>query len=153
MEFLSWLHPRIIHFPIAFFILYFILETTGVLFKKDTFTKTAYFVLILGIVTALLAVLTGNQAHESVKNLIGNDNSAVNQLIEQHENYATLSLWYYTALFFLRTYVVIKKKFTVKVQHLFILLAIIGCVLIILTGYFGGALVFEHGIGTKILSK
>ena len=121
MEFLSWLHPRIIHFPIAFFILYFILETTGVLFKKDTFTKTAYFVLILGIVTALLAVLTGNQAHESVKNLIENDNSAVNQLIEQHENYATLSLWYYTALFFLRTYVVIKKKFTVKVQHLFIL--------------------------------
>ena len=124
---------------------------TGTFFKKDAFTKSAYFVLILGIITALLAVLSGNQAHETVKHLISSGNIYVNKLIEQHEDYATLSLWYFTGLFFARTYLLIKKKFTVKFQYLFILLGLIGCVLIILTGYFGGALVFEHGIGTKLL--
>ena len=151
MEFLSWLHPRIVHFPIAFFILYFILETTGTIIKKDAYTKTAIFVLVLGLLTALVAVLTGNQANESIKHLIGSGNSSINQLINQHEDYASMSLWYFTGLFFLKMYLIIKKRFTERYKYLLILLGLIGCVLIILAGYFGGALVFEHGIGTKLL--
>ena len=64
MEILAGLHPRLVHFPIAFFVLYFLLETAGVMLKKEFLTKAAYIVLGLGILSALAAVLTGNQAHE-----------------------------------------------------------------------------------------
>ena len=150
MEFLSGLHPRIIHFPIAFFVLYFIFETVGATLKKEAFTKTAFFILALGVITAILSVLTGNQAHETAKNFLVEGEAYFNQLIKQHENFATLSLWYFTILFFIRMYLVIKKNLSIKVQYLFVFFSLLGCVLILLTGYYGGVLVFEHGIGTKL---
>lgn len=149
MEFLASIHPVVVHFPIAFFVLYFLLETIGTLFKKDFFTKTALFVLSLGVFFSLIAVLTGNQAHETFKYL-NNSYDYANQLIERHEELATLSLWYFTILLFIRVFLIIKKKFTSIPRYLFILFALIGCVLILLTGYYGGVLVFEHGIGTKL---
>ncbi len=150
METLSKLHPLIVHFPVAFFVLYFILETTGAVFKKEYFTKTAVFVLGLGVLTSLLAVLTGNQAHEAVKNVFSNKNIIINEIINRHENFATLSLWYFTILFFIRIYLSIKNKFDYKYGYLFILLGAIGCVLILYAGYYGGILVFEHGVGTNL---
>ena len=84
MEFLAELHPRIIHFPIAFFILYFLFETTGILLKKEYLLKSAFIVLILGVFFSLLSVLTGNQAHEVVKQ-IQIDAALYNDLIEQHK--------------------------------------------------------------------
>ena len=152
MEILAGLHPRLVHFPIAFFVLYFLLETAGVMLKKEFLTKAAYIVLGLGILSALAAVLTGNQAHEVAKNLIAN-NSSAKQLVESHETFATYSLWYFAALFFYRTYLVVKKKFSEKFQFLFILLSLLGCVLILLAGYYGGDLVINYGIGTKLLGK
>ena len=151
MDFLAELHPRIVHFPIAFFVLYFLFETSGTVLKKDFLTKSAYLVLILGIVMALGAVLTGNQSHEIIKPLI--KDAGVNALIAQHEDFATYSLWYFSALFFYRTYLAIKKRFDEKSKYLFILLGLIGFILILLTGYYGGELVFQHGAGTKLFGK
>ncbi len=150
MEALSNLHPAVVHFPIAFFILYFIMETTGVILKKEYFTKAALFVLALGVLTSLIAVLTGNQAHEIVKSAMTVDHKNINDLIDQHEMFATLSLWYFTFLISIRIYLSIKNKFDYKYGYLFILLGAIGIVLIIYTSYYGGVLVFEHGIGTKL---
>ena len=41
MEFLAQLHPKIIHFPIAFLLIYVLLEITGVITKKDFYLKAA----------------------------------------------------------------------------------------------------------------
>ncbi len=150
METLSNLHPIVVHFPIAFFILYFILETTGVILRKGYFTKPALFVLSLGVFTSLIAVLTGNQAHGAAKSVLTNKSIIINELINRHENFATWTLWYFTLLFFIRIYLSIKNKFDYKYGYLFILLGAIGCVLVFYAGYYGGVLVFEHGVGTKL---
>jgi uncharacterized membrane protein len=152
VEFLAELHPRIVHFPIAFFILYFFFESFGVILKKDFLSKAAFLILIVGVLTALLAVLSGNQAQAAARLLFANGND-LNKLIELHEEYATLTLFYFSAVLFLRIYLVIKKKLDGNWQYLFILLGLIGCYLIYTTGIHGGDLVFKHGIGTQLFGK
>ncbi|MBS3945987.1 MAG: DUF2231 domain-containing protein [Melioribacter sp.] len=149
MEFLAELHPKIIHFPIAFFILYFLFESSGIILKKEFLLKSALIILILAIISSVLAVLTGNQAYEIVKQR-QTDTLLYKDVISQHELFATITLWYFMSVMFLRIYFVVKKKFVGKNQYLFIVLGLIGSLLIFLTGSYGGELVFKYGIGTKI---
>ncbi|MEW6507510.1 MAG: DUF2231 domain-containing protein [Bacteroidota bacterium] len=149
MEFLAELHPQIIHFPIAFFILYFLFETSGILFKKEFLLKSALIILILAIIFSILAVLTGNQAYQFVKERQA-EAAFYYDIIDKHELFATITLWYFFAVLVLRVYLTVKKKFTGKTKYLFIVLGLIGSILIFLTGSYGGDLVFKYGIGIKI---
>ncbi len=153
MEFLAELHPRIVHFPVALFILYFFLEAFGILLKKNYLSKTAYIILIAGIVTAVTAVLTGNQAHEAAKMILKEKNNLLNGMIEQHEQNATITLWYFFAILILRTYFITKKIFESDWKYIFITLGLVGCYLIYITGIHGGELVFKYGIGTQLFGK
>ena len=153
MEFLAELHPRIVHFPVALFILYFFLEASGILLKKNYLSKTAYIILIAGIVTAVTAVLTGNQAHEAAKMILKEKNNLLNRMIEQHEQNATITLWYFFAILILRTYFISKKKFESNWKYIFIPIGLVGCYLIYITGIHGGELVFKYGIGTQLFGK
>lgn len=149
MEFLAELHPKVIHFPIAFFILYFLFETSGIILSKEYLSKSAFIVLALGQFFSLLSVLTGNQAHEMIKQ-IQIDAAVYNEFIEQHELFATITLWYFLGVLIARTYFTIKKKFVNKLRYIFVFLGLIGSVLIYMTGSYGGELVFKYGIGTKL---
>lgn len=149
MEFLAELHPKVIHFPIAFFILYFLFETAGIMLNKDYLNKSAFIVLALGVFFSVIAVLTGNQAHEMVKQ-VQIDAALYNEFIDQHELFSTITLWFFLALLMARTYLTVKKKFAGKVRYAFIILGLVGSVLIYITGMYGGELVFKYGIGTKL---
>ncbi len=153
MEFLAELHPRIVHFPVALFILYFFFEASGILLKKNYLSKSAYIILFVGIVTAVIAVLTGNQAHEAAKILYKEKINLLDRMIEQHEQNATITLWYFFAVLVLRTYLILKKKFENKWKYIFIPLGLAGCYLIYITGIHGGDLVFKYGIGTQLFGK
>ena len=150
MEFLAELHPRIVHFPIAFLLIYALLEIFGILSKKEFFQKSAYLFLFLGVLTAIAAVITGNQAAEIASKLKDAGAVVPTDLISQHENFANISLWYFTALLVFRTYVVIKKKFRGIFQYIFILLVIIGAYFVYKTADYGGKLVYDHGVGTEL---
>jgi uncharacterized membrane protein len=153
MEFFAQLHPLIVHFPIAFFAIYFFFELFGIILKKDFLSKSSHLILFLGVVISTAAVFTGNQAYESAKQVIGLKQNILQTEIEKHELFATLTLWYFFALLSLRTFVVIKKKFDGKFRYIFILLGLIGIYFIFMTGLSGGSLVFDFGIGTKIFLK
>jgi len=153
MEFLADLHPRIVHFPIAFFIIYSVFEISGIILKKDFLNKAAYIILIFGIITALLAVLTGNQAQDAAKLILTGKMTGISEAIEKHEEFATITIWYFTLLFILRTYLLIKKKYENSWKYIFIAFGLIGCYLIYSTGYYGGELVFKHGIGFHLQVK
>lgn len=153
MEFLAGLHPKLVHFPIAFFILYFFLETFGLVLQKEYLTKTAYIVLIAGVITALCAVLTGNQAQDLAKQVLKNNYNSLSSSVDLHEEFATVTLWYFFALLIFRTYLMLKKKFTGSLKYIFILLGLIGCYFIYMTGVYGGDLVFNFGVGTHLLGN
>jgi uncharacterized membrane protein len=153
MEFLSQLHPKIVHFPIALFIIYSLLEITGTLFKKDFFSKSAFLVLFLGILGAIAAVLTGNSAADTVQQL--NKIKAVIPVesVSEHVDYANFTLWYFAGLLILRTIVVLKKKFSGGIKYLFVILSLAGVFLVYKTAELGGKLVYKYGAGTEMIKK
>ncbi|MBU1100719.1 MAG: DUF2231 domain-containing protein [Bacteroidetes bacterium] len=150
MEFLGGLHPMVIHFPIVFFIVYCLLEIIGVIINNEKLLQIAYFTLIAGIVTALGAVLTGNQAEEFAERLYNGSLEFPHEAIELHEKFATLSLWFFTLVAVFRTYLKIKKKFKGRIRYFFIIFAVVGAYLIFKAGTAGGELVYKHGVGTNL---
>lgn len=153
MEFLAGLHPQVVHFPIAVLLLYAVFEILGILLKKDFIQKVAHILLGIGVVVSIAAVLTGNQAAEVAELMKEKFSNYPAGLIEEHETYATISLWFFFALLVFRTYLVIKKKFKGILQYLFIPLVLIGCFLIYETGDHGGKLVYKYGVGTDLIEK
>ena len=151
MEFLAQYHRVIVHFPIAFLSVYFLFEIAGLISNKEYIQKTSAILLGVGILFSLLAVLTGNQAYEIYKNnpQIQNAVSSINE----HEQYATISLFYFTALFFLKIYLIIKKNSSTILILLIIFLGFVGAILIFLTGHYGGELVYKFGLGTDLFGK
>lgn len=152
MEFLAELHHVLIHFPIAFFILYFLFEVSGIVLNKDYLIKSAFIILVLGVIGAVEAVLTGNKAEELLK-IQGLLSPQIHDVVELHEEWATITLWYFFFVLALRTYLTVTKKFVGKIRYIFIVLSVVGVFLIYKTGEYGGKLVFEHGAGTKILQQ
>lgn len=153
MEFLTNLHPVIVHFPIAFFVAFFLLEAVSFFMKKETIFNWATFTLGAGVATALIAALTGNQSHEYLKPVLKSKPVIVEDLINSHEQYATLTLWFFAAILVLRIYLLVKKKFSLKWKTLFLVFAVIGLYFVYQTGTLGGKLVFDFGVGTKLFSE
>lgn len=136
MEFLANLHPKIVHFPLAFLMLYPVMELIFILTKKDFFTKAATLFLIIGTLGALMAVFTGNQAYTFIKNW----NNESTSIFNLHQNFANLTMWFFTGLLIIKIYWIIKRKVDVKKIIVLFLLSLIGCYLVYQTGNFGGKL-------------
>ncbi len=153
MDFLSGLHPKVVHFPIAFFLAYVLLEIIGAVFKKDFFSKTAYLFLFLGVLGAVAAVLTGNAAQSAAKIIIKSRSAVQMKAIGNHETFATLTMWYFTGLLVLRTVFTLRKNFKGKIKLLMVLLALGGGYLVYHTGELGGQLVYKYGVGTQLIKN
>ena len=145
-NFLASIHSKVVHFPIALLITYSLLEIIGVLFNKDFISKSALLILCLGVFTAFLAVLTGNQASQAF-NFWNNESTT---LLIEHQNYATYLLWGALAVCALRIYLTLKKKFSRRIKFIFILFAIAIVFLVYETGIRGGNLVNKFGVGTDL---
>lgn len=151
MEFLAELHPKMVHFPIVLFILYFILETISALFKKEELNKFAFYILVAGVVFGLIGVATGNQAFSAASKSVSTNNELI-VLIGQHEELATITLWYFVLTLVFRTYLMLKKKFNSRWKSAFSLLSFVGCYLVIKSALLGGELVYKYGVGTRLFN-
>lgn len=152
MELLSALHPKIVHFPVALLLTYVLFEILFFVFKKDVLSIIANYLLVIGVVTAIAAVLTGNAASQAAEALFENEGVRVPLgLISEHQTYATITQWLFTAILFMRLFLTIKKKFKGWVQIFILILALAGSYFIYQTGEHGGQLVYKHGVGTELL--
>lgn len=140
------IHPIVVHFPVALLATYSLLEITGIILNKEFINKSALLILCLGVFTAFLAVLTGNQA--ATYFAYWTDESLA--LLSQHQTYATYLLLFAVIACGFRIYSVIKKKFTGYIKFSFLIIASIILFLVIQTGLRGGDLVKKYGIGTDL---
>jgi uncharacterized membrane protein len=134
MEFLANIHPKIVHFPIAFLMLYPVFELLFLVSKKDFYNKVAFIFLLIGVVGSFFAVLSGNQAFETLKNIP----DAGKDIFNEHQLYANITVWFFTFILALRYYFFIKKKLSKNIIALFLILSIIGCYVVYQTGNYGG---------------
>lgn len=136
MEFLAQIHSKLVHFPIAFLMLYPVIELLYLITKKDFFNKIAFLFLVIGVVGAFFAVLSGNQAFEHESKWPGESK----EIFNLHQTFANITVWSFTAILILRFTLHVKKKFTKMMMILFLLLALIGSYIVYQTGFYGGKL-------------
>lgn len=145
MEFLAKFHPQVVHFPIALLLSYFLFELLSVILKKEYLSKAAHLLLFLGVLGAVAAVLSGGQAEDAFDYF----NKQSSALLEEHQTWANITLWYFAGVLVVRTFLVLRKMFTGWVQYAFVVLALIGCFFVFETGDHGGKMVYKYGVGTQ----
>lgn len=154
MEFLASLHPKMVHFAIALLSIYVLFEILYAIFKKDIFNQTAMYLLLFGILGAVASLLTGNQAYHYAEYLFDNyDVKIPLGLMEEHEEFAKITTFWFIGLLIIRFFLNIKNKLNGYLHILVLFFAIVGMYFIYETGEHGGKLVYEHGVGTKLIEK
>lgn len=131
------LHPLIVHFPVALFIVGVVAQLLTIWRQSDFLSRMAFYLILLGELSGIVAYLTGDDAEEFAERQWGN----VHQMVEIHQAFATITLIVFGAFIGLR----VIKAF-VKIPYfktMSIALALIGAVMISLTGHYGGRIVYQ----------
>jgi uncharacterized membrane protein len=136
MEFLANMHLKIVHFPIAFLMLYPLMELIFLFTRKDFFSKSAILFLAIGVIGSFFAVLSGNQAFE----LINNWTTLKKEIFHTHQTFANLTVWYFTILLAVRYFFFVKKKLNRIIISIIFVLSLIGGYFVFQAGYYGGKL-------------
>ena len=149
------IHPLLVHFPIAFLLLYslIILLPMQKWFSKITWKASERLLLVLGTIGIFLAKASGETAQELTK--------PKSNLVEMHELFANAVTWFYIILIIIEFLPLIvsfleKKKITLwsiptllKKIHRFInkkiiikTCALLGLISLFITGLLGGVMVY-----------
>lgn len=148
------LHPIFVHFPIAFFLLYslFRLFPWHKRLPAVNWSIPRVVLLVVGLLGAWLANVTG----EIASDLVRPDHA----LVEMHEGFAGASVNLYFVLLILEVIILLPQQWLEKLLNqrslaaflkaqrllsspwLFRLLALVGAVLIAITGLLGGVMVY-----------
>lgn len=142
---LTHLHPMIVHFPIALLIVGFLFEIAGAITKRESFTQTGFYLLILGALGVIAAFITGSQAGSGIT-----EEGALKQALENHEEAATLTIWIVSIAVAFRIALVLLKKFKGVLKMVSLALFLIAVLAIARTGYYGGELVYKHAAGVQL---
>jgi uncharacterized membrane protein len=136
------IHPLFVHFPIAFFTAFSLLDVIGALAKKAKWRYVASWLLYLGTVAAAFTVVAGLFAADSVEH--GED---VHEIMERHEHIgvAVLSLSLFLSAWRLKQWGLHSKSG----NTLFLCLAGFLCVLLSLGADLGGLMVYQYGVSVK----
>jgi len=142
---LTHLHPMIVHFPIALLIVGFLFDIAGSITKRESFTQTAFYLIILGALGVIAAFITGDQAGSGIT-----EEGALKQALENHEDAATLTIWIVSIAAAFRIALVLLKKFKGVLKMVSLALFLIAVLAIARTGYYGGELVYKHAAGVQL---
>jgi len=136
------IHPLLVHFPIALLSVFFVLDLVGTLAKQQQWRVVASSFLYLGTLAALLTVMAGFLAADTVAH-----GENVHAIMEKHEDLGMAILSLATALSAWR----LKHKglFQGYVNGVFLALSALLCVLIVLGADLGGLMVYRYGVAVK----
>ncbi len=142
---LTYIHPMVVHFPIALLMIGFLSEVTGAILKKEFFSTAAFYLIILGTIGVVAAYFSGGFAGEGIT-----ETGTLKQALETHESAALLTVWLVVATALVRVALVVLKKFQGSLQWIAIVLFLVSVLSIARTGHYGGQLVFKHAAGVRL---
>jgi len=135
---LSHLHPMLVHFPIALVVLGFVAEISSLFFKKEAcLSKTGFYLLLVGTLSALVALLTGILFTSEMSGSAG-------EVKETHELFAWITLGLLVATSALRIFLNVKNLEDSKMKWVDFGLYGLATISVSLTGFFGGTLVYSY---------
>jgi uncharacterized membrane protein len=141
------LHPSIVHTPIAMIIISLMFDVVGRMTDLAWWRKAAFAMLVVGVMGAGAAVLSGDAAEDKAE-----DQGVPKHAIEEHQEAGLLTLWVGVAAVVARALAALPgpARTAFSVLALVAHLATAGSVAV--AGYRGGNLVFQHGAGVKVVT-
>ncbi|MCX7612236.1 MAG: hypothetical protein N2043_11675 [Ignavibacterium sp.] len=132
----STLHEKVIHFPIAFLVLYPFVEIFYLIKKTELGEKLSFIFLVIGLLGIFFALFTGNLtlnkfSHLSIKEL---------EIVNLHIDFATNSTFLVSIIFLLKIYFRRKIPNKIFIHLTIVILSIIVLILIFKVGEYGGNL-------------
>ncbi len=149
-EWMSNIHPLIIHFPIALLVIAVTADFAGLILKRYLWIKpAALWLYIFGALGTIGAYLTGKQAADIVY-----FPPSSYPVISTHADLALYTMLFFGIYALVRLFIFWKKwdRSTVVSVILFIIAAA-GLGLVQQTAEHGGELVFRYGVGTRTQTK
>lgn len=140
---ISHIHPMLVHFPIALLIAGFFSDILGLFVKKEFFTRAGFYLLILGTLGAIAAVITGHMAGDGI------ESGSLKQAVEVHEDAGTLTLWLALITSAFRIVLVWLEKYRGILKAAALVLFLATVLSVARTGYYGGELVYKHAAGVE----
>jgi uncharacterized membrane protein len=135
-------HPAIVHFPIALLSIAALFAVISLFRKKDFFREVAFWNLLLGVIGAIAAALTGLIDEQNLTH-----NEEIHKILVKHKftGFSILIL-----SFALLTWLWVRKNKLGKSEYiLWVLFLVLGTAMVSYQGYLGGRMVFEQGAGVK----
>ena len=140
------LHPAIVHFPIAFITAALIFQTLHI-WRPDWINRSmGLWLLGLSTIFSLASVLSGQKEMQKAGD-IGYPTEAL-ILIEKHQTIGNIVVWSSIIFFIGWIYLFLKHKGDNNINQLALAFLLLLFILVMLSGYTGGQLVFIHGVGT-----
>ena len=136
------IHPIIVHFPIALLCASVAFDVLARRWPTGSFRDTSLYCLLAGVLSAALAVVTGGMEEELAERA-----GAPESVLELHESLGTVTLVVFVVLLGWRF--AMQWGWVKDIPSLTLGLGAIGIVMLALTGYWGGELVYTYGIGVK----
>ncbi len=136
------IHPLFVHFPIAFFTFFFIIDICGSLFSLQNWRKFAGWLLYIGTAMAAATVVAGLNAAHSIEH-----NDEIHLIMEQHEHLAFSGLILATLLSIWRIFSKSDIKGFANLIHCS--LSVILFTLLFFTADLGGYMVYQHGVAVQ----
>ena len=135
------IHPMLIPFPLALWVTSFVVDILFYFLRHPTLLVIAKFMIAAGCLGAIAAALPGIIDWLAIKN------GDVKKVANWHARLNIAALVVFAISFFLRTgsySELVGRRLTIP-----FLLSLVGVILISISGWLGGELVFRYGIGQK----
>jgi uncharacterized membrane protein len=134
------LHALLNDLPIALLVTSVLFDLLAVVTRRPSFRPVAFWTLVVGVLGAGAAVISGLQAEEHIAH-----GEAVHQVMGTHEDLALVSLGVFAFLALWR--IIRERRMAALERGIVVALSVGGAGVLFATGYYGGKLVFEHAAG------
>lgn len=139
IELPAHLHPMVVHFPIALFIMGLLFEVVSLLIKHEGIHKAAVYMYVAAALLTPLVVRTGIWEAEKL--------SLNHPLLDQHSQYAVRLMWF--SLMSLPVLWFLNREFRKTLRWVFVIVLLISSVLVSIAADKGGRMVYEYGVGVE----
>lgn len=146
------LHPALVHFPIALFMVAVLFDLAGVLFRRQVWLdKTALSLYVVGWLGALATYFAGRQAADSV----GMVAPEAQLVMGAHSDWALYTLLFFLVITALRLFISLRQADASELQNVpmrlvALILAGVGVGMLARTADLGGALVYQYGVAVAV---